>query len=193
MKKNNLYIADNEIDLRDLIIKIWKKKTLILSISIIFGLAGYFYTLLKPQEFKAEILLKNPPAQIFEPYNLLRGNYTNTNNVIVGQFISDFKLNFLSLDNLQSFIEESREFDNFKRHLKSENISAKDYFANKIGEVKDSNITIANKYFLNYTKELNGLLFLNKYAEFVKKKTIVDFKSVLKLSLLNNCLVTIKE
>jgi len=196
MKKNNLYIADNEIDLRDLIKKIWKKKTLILSISIIFGLAGYFYTLLKPQEFKAEILLKNPPAQIFEPYNLLRGNYTNTNtntntnttntnNVIVGQFISDFKLNFLSLDNLQSFIEESREFDNFKRHLKSENISAQDYFANKIGEVKDRNITIANKYFLNYTKELDGPLFLNKYAEFAKKKTIVDFKSVLKLSLLN--------
>ena len=191
MKKNNLYITDNEIDLRDLIKKLWKEKTLILSISIIFGLAGYFYTLLKPQEFKAEILLKNPPAQIFEPYNLLRGNHTNTsantntNNVLVEQFISDFKLNFLSLDNLQSFIEESREFDNFKRYLKSENISTQEYFANNIGEAKDRNITIANKYFLNYSKELDGPLFLNKYAEFAKKKTIVDFKNVLKLSLLN--------
>ena len=192
MKKGNTYLADDEIDLGSIIKLLWKEKILILSISIICGLLGYFYGLLKPQEFKTEIKLKNPPIQIFEPYNLLNNNLNNNNlnnnnlnndnlnnnsNNIAGQFISDFKLNLLSLDNLQNFIEESREFDNFKGYLKSKNIS--------VGEVKEKNIIISNKYFLNHPKEFDGTIFLNKYVEFIKKKTIVEFKNNLKLTFLN--------
>ncbi len=195
MKKNNSYLADDEIDLGDIVKSLWKEKILILSISIICGLLGYFYGLSKPQEFKTEIILKNPPIQIFEPYNLLNNNLNNNNpsnnnlsnnnlsnnnlsNNITGQFISDFKLNLLSLDNVQNFIEESREFDNFKGYLKSKNISV-------IGEVKEKNIIISNKYFLNHPKEFDGAIFLNKYVEFIKKKTIVEFKNNLKLTFLN--------
>ena len=185
MKKNNSYLADDEIDLGDIVKSLWKEKILILSISIICGLLGYFYGLSKPQEFKTEIILKNPPIQIFEPYNLLNNNLSNNNlsnnnlsNNITGQFISDFKLNLLSLDNVQNFIEESREFDNFKGYLKSKNISV-------VGEVKEKNIIISNKYFLNHPKEFDGAIFLNKYVEFIKKKTIVEFKNNLKLTLLN--------
>jgi LPS O-antigen subunit length determinant protein (WzzB/FepE family) len=151
---------NNEIDLADLVITLWREKILILSISIICGLLGYFYALSKPQEFKTEITLKNPPIQIFEPYNLFNNNDT------AQQFISNFKLNFLSLDNLQSFTEESREFDNFKEYLKLRNISSKHYFVNQIGEAKDNNIIIPNKYFINHSKELDGAIFLNKYVKF---------------------------
>ena len=199
MKKSNTYLADDEMDLRDLIEKLWKEKILILSISIICGLLGYFYGLLKLQELRTEITLKNPPTQIFESYNLLNinnnnnnnnntnnnNNNNNNNNTITGQFISDFKLNLLSLDNVQNFLEESREFDNFKGYLKSRNISANNYFANKFGEAKEKNIIIPNKYFLNHSKELDGAIFFNKYVEFIKKKTIVELKNNLKLTLLN--------
>jgi LPS O-antigen subunit length determinant protein (WzzB/FepE family) len=194
MKKNNTYLADDEIDLADLIKSLWREKILILSISIICGLAGYLYASFQPQEFKTEIQLKNPPTQIFEPYNLFNINLSisnnnnknnNNNNNIVEQFISDFKLNLLSLDNVQKFIEESREFDNFKGYLKSRNISANEYFVNKIGEVKEKNIIIPNKYFINHTKEFDGAIFLNKYVEFIKKKTIDQLKNNLKLTLLN--------
>ena len=188
MKKNNTYLIDDEIDLRDLIRKLWKEKILILSISIIFGLLGYFYALSKPQEQKSEIILKNPPTQIFEPYNFFNFNINNinNNNSMAVQFISDFKLNLLSLDNVQNFIEESKEFDNFKEYLKSRNISAKQYFSDdKFAEVKEKNIIIPNKYFLNHPKELDGAIFFDKYVEFVKKKTIAEFKNNLKLTLLN--------
>ena len=177
MKKSNTYLADDEKDLRDLIKKLLKEKILILFISITCGLLGYFYALLKPQVFETEIIFKNPPAQIFEPYNLNKNNNknnnnnnNNNNNSITEQFISNFKLNFLSLDNLQRFTEESSEFDNFKRYLKLRNISAKEYFRNKIGEAKDKNIIISNKYFINHPKELDGVIFLTKYVEFIKKK-----------------------
>ena len=53
MKKSNTHLINDEIDLRDLIRKLWKEKILILSISIIFGLLGYLYQLLKPQEQKS--------------------------------------------------------------------------------------------------------------------------------------------
>jgi LPS O-antigen subunit length determinant protein (WzzB/FepE family) len=188
MKKNNSYLADDEIDLADLIKLLWREKILILSISIICGLLGYFYGLSKPQELRTEITLKNPPKQIFEPYNLFNNN-NNNNNKIVEQFISDLKLNLLSLDNLENFIEESREFDNFKGYLKSRNIFAKQYISDlKFAEVevKGKNLDITSKYFLNHPKELDGAIFLNKYVEFIKKKTIVEFKNNLKLSLLNS-------
>jgi LPS O-antigen subunit length determinant protein (WzzB/FepE family) len=190
MKKNNSYIADDEIDLADIIKSLWKEKILILSISIISGLLGYFYGLSKPQELRTEITLKNPPRQIFEPYNLFHINFSssnnNNNNNIAEQFISDFKLNLLSLDDVQNFIEESREFDNFKGYLKSRNISVKQYFIDdKFNEVKEKNIIIPNKYFLIHPKELDGAIFLNKYVEFIKKKTIAEFKNNLKLTFLN--------
>jgi hypothetical protein len=58
----------------------------------------------------------------------------------VEQFISDFKLMPLSLDNLESFVEESRNHDNFKEYLKSKNITVKKYFnKDKLGEEKKYN------------------------------------------------------
>jgi LPS O-antigen subunit length determinant protein (WzzB/FepE family) len=211
MKKNNTYLADYEINLGDLIKSLWKEKILILSISMICGLAGYLYASLKPQEFKTEIKLKSPPPQLFEAYVHILNNNNNNNNTtnnnnnnnnttttnnnnnnnFVQQFISDFNLYFLSLDNLQSFIEESGEFGNFKEYLKLRNISAKNYFVNKIGEVKEKNLIISNKYFLVFTKELNGDIFFKNYVEFIKKKTVFEIKNNLKLSIENK--ITIHE
>jgi hypothetical protein len=97
----------------------------------------------------------------------------------------------LSLDSLQSYTEESSEFDNFKAYLKSRNISAKQYFKNKFGEVKEKNLIASNKYFLVFSKPLDGDLFLNNYVQFVKRKTVLELKTNLKLSILNK--ITIYE
>jgi hypothetical protein len=109
---------------------------------------------------------------------------------LAGQFIFDLKLNFLSLDNLESFLEESRNHDNFKEYLKSKNINAKEYFKNNIGEVKEKNITIYNKYFIIFKKNLDGDIFFNNYAEFVKKKITIEFKKNLKLMIENRINIT---
>jgi LPS O-antigen subunit length determinant protein (WzzB/FepE family) len=192
MKKNNPYIADNEIDLGALIRALWREKILILFISIICGLLGYLYASFKPEEFKIEIKIKNPPPQIFEPYTRIfinnnnSNNNSNNNNNIHVQFISDFKLNLLSLDNLEIFVEESRELDTFKKYLKSRNISTKQYFANKLVEAKEKNIIISNTYFLFFEKKiLDENIFFNNYIEFIKKKSIDEFKKNLKTTIVN--------
>ena len=179
MKKKNTYLVDDEIDLADFIKSLWRGKILILTISIICGLAGYLYASFQPQMFKTEIQLKNPPPQLFESYSLIFNN-NNNSKTLAAQFISDYKLNFFSLDNLQSFVEESRELDDFKAYLKSRNFSVKKYFANKISEVREKNLIIPNKYSLVFTKEINGDIFLNNYVQFIKKKTVLEIKEFLK-------------
>jgi LPS O-antigen subunit length determinant protein (WzzB/FepE family) len=212
MKKNNTYFSSDEIDLGDIVKLLCREKVLILSISIICGLAAYLYASFQSQEFKTEVILKDPPPQLFEPYNYIlnkkinnnnnssnnssssnNNNINNINNInnnnVVSQFISDFKLNFLSLDNLQSFVEESRELDNFKAYLKSRNISAKRYFVKKINVVQEKDLIIPNKYSLVFTKELDGDIFLNNYVQFVKKKTLFEIKENLKLSIENKIII----
>jgi hypothetical protein len=192
MKKNNSYLADDEIDLGDIIKSLWREKILILSISIICGLAFYLYVLFQPQQLKREIILKDPPPQLFESYNDVLDKNNNKTN-IVEQFTTDFKLNLLSSDNLQSYIEQSSEFDVFNRYLKSRNISVKKFFENKLSEVTEKNSIISNKYFLIFPKglksdtlkELDRDIFLGNYVKFVKKKTIVSLKKNLKLSIEN--------
>jgi LPS O-antigen subunit length determinant protein (WzzB/FepE family) len=185
MKKNNSYLVDDEIDLANFIGLLWREKITIFSISIVCGLVGYFYASFQPQEFKTEITLKNPPFQHFEFYSSVLSN--NNSNNFDEQFISDFKLNFLSPDNLEKFVEESGGYDNFKGYLRSRNITVKQYFEdNKLGQVKEKNQIIPNKYFLIFPKELEGRIFFNNYAEFIKKKTVFDFKKNLKLSIENN-------
>jgi LPS O-antigen subunit length determinant protein (WzzB/FepE family) len=184
MKKNNTYLVKDEIDLRDLIKKLRKEKILILSISIICGLLSYYYAFLKPQEFETQIILKDPPPQLFEPYNSFMLNKNDKS--IFQQFIHDYKLSLLYSDNLESFLEESREFDNFKGYLKSRNISAKKYFFNTISVANEKNIITSNKYLLNHSKELDGAIFLDNYVEFIRKKNIFDLKNNLKLALQNS-------
>jgi LPS O-antigen subunit length determinant protein (WzzB/FepE family) len=182
MKKNNTDIFDDILDLRAL----WREKILILSISIIFGLLGYLYVSFKPHEMKTELTLKDPSFQVFEFYHeVLNGAPTNDNkNNFYLQFISNFKLNLLSLDNLETFVEESQDLDTLKKYLKSRNISAKQYFVNKIGASKEKQTIIPNKYFLVYEKKLlDGDIFINNYAEYVKKITIIEFKKNVSLAI----------
>ena len=200
MKKNNSYLTDDEIDLSDIIKSLWREKILILFISIICGLFGYLFASFQPQNFKTEIKLKNPPYQLFESYSYLINNNnqkttttttTTTTTIIIKttnvaeKFFSDFNLNFLSLDNVESFVEESQGLDNFKRYLKSKNITAKKYFIDKLGIVKEKNIIISNKYFLVFEKNLDGDIFFNNYVEFIKKKSVTEFKKNLKLTIEN--------
>jgi|688.fasta_scaffold340211_2 hypothetical protein len=176
MKKNNPYLADDEIDLGDLLRIFWREKILILSISIICSLFSYYYLSSRViQEFKTEIFLKDPPPQIFDSYD----SALEKNNLLA-QYTFEFKSAFLSSNNLEIFLKESLEFDNFKKYLESKNITTKQYFYDKLKEEKEK-----NNYSFFFTKELDGNIFIHKYIEFTKKKTTIQFKETLKFRIEN--------
>lgn len=207
MNKSNNYLADDDIDMAEIIRKLWKEKILILFTSAFCMLLAYFYAFNLPKEYKTIITIKNPPSNIFDTYNsifiykdsynfknLTSQNSSNSNStstssinpIIFGEFIFDLNSNLLSLDNLESFLEQSKEMDNFKEFLKIKNVSAKQYFQdNKFGAVREKNQIIPNKFFLIYPIELGGDNFLNKYVEFTKKKTQIEFIYKIRTTLLN--------
>ena len=135
MKKNNPYSIKSETNIDDLFRQLWKNKILILSLSILCMLLAFLHTLSKPQEFITKIIIKNPPPQLFETYNQFLtinpnfkfkiNNNNNNSNLNLNnnnldrhfsgeEFVFDFNLNLLSFDNLENFLEQSKEFDNFK-------------------------------------------------------------------------------
>jgi LPS O-antigen subunit length determinant protein (WzzB/FepE family) len=192
MKKKFSDLIEGEVNFADLLIKCWKEKILILSITIICVMLSYLYVFALQQEFKTEITIKNPPEEIFfsyerrlyfyNPTTTNNNNNNNNNNNVTKQFILDFNLKLLSLDNLERFVEQSNEFDDFKEYLKIKKMTPKKYFQNnKFGQFKEKNQTIVNKYFLIFPKELDGITFINNYVEFTKNRQIIEHENKLKL------------
>ena len=183
MKKKIPYSADDEIDLDEIINLLWREKILILSISIICGLFGYLYAyFIFTKEFKTEVILRNPPPHLFQPYEIVLNKDKATEI-----FITNFKLNFISLDNLESFVEENRGINNFREYLKSKNITPKKYFVNRLQQDMSykNSINSLSKYFLLFSEELDGDIFLNNFVEFIHKKNIFEFKEILKFEIIS--------
>jgi LPS O-antigen subunit length determinant protein (WzzB/FepE family) len=188
MKINNIYSKNYEIDLTKLIICVYKKKFSVLFISIICSLLFYFYDYYKKNqssfELEAVISIQNPNPELFTPYKLLLGEQTTEKTH--KDFNNTFFLNISSYDNFNIFFEQSKSFDIFKAYLKSINKTPKEYFKNqKFKHVKNDNSNLEYKIYLKFPeKYLDGVDFLSKYVEFIKKKTIIEFKNRLKLSII---------
>ena len=71
MDPKNQVILDDEIDLKKIIISLWKEKFLILIITLIFVVVGYFYGILKPKVYQTNFILRDAPDSEFGRYNLL--------------------------------------------------------------------------------------------------------------------------
>jgi len=208
MKKN---LPDESINLGFFIQLIWKEKILVLIFSSIFFLVAYLYTTFSVQKVITQIKFKNPPSQLFEHYSFAlnisdtaynnnannnnannnnannnNANNNNANNIIAKQFIYEFESKFLSLDYLESFIEQSRDFDYFKEYLKLRNTTSKEYFTDyKFGNVKENSIIVPNKYFLVLPEKIDEIKFISNYLQFIKSIAVIEFKKNLKLSIEN--------
>jgi hypothetical protein len=180
MKEKN-YSAEDDLDIKKLIIILRKNIFLILTIIFLSTISAYLYSNQKinkniSKQYKLEFTIKNPPSMLF--YNYAQS--LSIKNDFNDQFNNMFKSNLLSPDNFLNFIEQSNDFDNLKVLLKSRN-SIKFYHIENFGHVLDSkNIIIENKYFLKLPEKLDGESFVNKYLNFTKKKTIDEIKKELK-------------
>jgi LPS O-antigen subunit length determinant protein (WzzB/FepE family) len=172
MKKKNVYLANDEIDLSRLISLIFKKKFYILFLSVISSLLFFFYgnyqNNIKSEILGAEITIKKATSEIFVSYSSFMPEISD-------EFNNSFFLNLSSHDNLDIFLKQSKSFDDFKVYLKSINSTAKQYFTD--GKFR---IIAPDKFFFTFPKKLDGKNFLKEYVEFNKNKTIIEFKKRLK-------------
>jgi LPS O-antigen subunit length determinant protein (WzzB/FepE family) len=178
MKRNLSIPQDYEIDLREIIKKIWNEKILILSISLFFIVAGYVYGSLQTKIYKIEITLRDARPNLFETYRFFlpqlffTSEQSQPQQGIAKPFNDEFKLNLLSYDNLIQFVEKNNKINDFKNQAQLSII--------KFEPVIDKNNNIQNnKYSLTYSQPLPGKAFLNDYVIFTQQKTIAIFKQEL--------------
>jgi LPS O-antigen subunit length determinant protein (WzzB/FepE family) len=190
MKSKNQTLYDDQIDLREIILTLWKEKFLIFIITLIFTVAGFIYGTLQPKFYKTTITLRLAPAVLFEKYRAFiaiqqqpqqqQQQPQQQQTSIASTFNANFELNLLSLDSLTNFVEQNKKLDEFKSYLKKNNIDVRSYFKNRFEPVintkKDNKYFKENQYSLILSKSLAYDEFLNDYFIFIKKKTESEFK-----------------
>jgi LPS O-antigen subunit length determinant protein (WzzB/FepE family) len=157
MNPSKQTIPDDEIDLREIILTLWKEKYLILIITLVFTVAGYTYGTLQPKVYQATITLRDAPVSIFKNYESLIPLQQEQQN-IASSYNQEFKLNLSRLDNLLNFVEQNKKIDEFKSFLKTNNVDISVYFKGKFQTVIDKNNSV-NQYALNFLNPLPGAEF----------------------------------
>jgi hypothetical protein len=211
MKKKILFSSKEE-NLSEIFNQISINKFLIVFISILFMLLFHFKASFNEKKIILLVTVKNPPISLFHyhtniinnknKHNLKQGlNIQFSNNAISNlstkysseknlqeQYVENFNLNFLSLVNLNNYLDQNKKIDDFKYWLKKENLSATDYFKDKnFGIYKKNNSMdlTQRQYFIVTPVDLKDTNFLVDYIEFTKTVTLIDFISNLKIILSN--------
>jgi len=187
MKLNKKISHDDEANLRELIIKLWKKKVFIFFMSLTFMAVGIIYGSLQTKIYKTSITIREAPYSSFDEYRLILSyedlNFFSTKQPnqqqltfqIVEQFNNEFKSQLLSIDTTVEFVEQNTELEYLKSFLSKKKISIQEYFENKLKNERNSK----NVYSLVYSEPFQEKEFLNNYIIFVKKKTEKIFKQQL--------------
>jgi hypothetical protein len=186
MKKNNRNILIDDLNLRDVLIILWKEKILILFTTLIFVAIGFVYSNFKPKEYTTKITLRELTPFLIDEYQSFSSSFLQEMEqqsqqvYIYPKFNDEFKLNLLSVDTMVEFVETNNELNEFKSYLKDNNISIRKYFFKKFERSEEkikfhpSDIRkpiFADEYTLTFQKPLPGEKFLNDYIIFVKEKT----------------------
>ena len=182
--------ANEVIDLKILILSLWKEKYLILSITFLFLVFGYLYasTLNKNVEFTSRIKTQQPPLESFSIYKAF---FTEMRIPFREEsFIITFNSNMFSLDNIEKFVDQNNDLDDFKNYLKKNDQTVRVFFEPRFKQAKmmDDNrmlVPIEGEYLLISSSILDTNKFLNSYANYIKDLTISEFKKQKIIKILN--------
>jgi LPS O-antigen subunit length determinant protein (WzzB/FepE family) len=160
---------------------------------------GFFYS---QPKLETSIVLKDPPIDLFEfykPYlsiNPKKNTDKNSNSnlyfsdeqgLLIERYINNFFTNFRSNDNLSSYIEISKEIQDYKKLIKKNNLDDNLILRSlKIEESKYRGKILYNKFNFYYPDKLDGKVFLNNYVLYTKDKTLNEYSNTLKSIIINS-------
>ena len=178
MKINKSFIKDDDIDLLELLRKIWKEKVFLITASLLFMLVGYVYGLLQPKIYKVSILIREAPTYLFDPYSLGAVKAGLSKGALISEnFNNEFMLLLSLSDNFGRFIEQNNKIDEFKLYLKDKNINSEKFFKHEFENIKSGlgsktnyESTIALKYSLTFKEYLPEDAFFSDFVIFSKQE-----------------------
>lgn len=196
-------INDNILEY-NLIKKFFFKNIILFIFTIVFSvvLATGFGSFYSQPKLETSIVLKDPPIDLFEfykPYlsiNQKKNTDKNSNSnlyfsdeqgLLIERYINNFFTNFRSSDNLISYIEISKEIQDYKNLIKKNNLDNNSILRSfQIVESKYRGKILNNKFNFSYPEKLDGKAFLNNYALYTKDKTLKEYSNTLKSIIINS-------
>jgi LPS O-antigen subunit length determinant protein (WzzB/FepE family) len=194
---------DDEIDLRELLISLWRNKALIITITAIFSIVGIIYALLTPQVWSAKAIVAAPLPIHLEQLNrrleklvaLLdinsnKSNSKTTDNEFTKSNHSEFLELFSGKELYNDFIQAFDSFNNKAEFLRTKGYVHKEgqedvnlqraleSMAKNISVNQNKNETSATLSFSADNAQEAGKL-LNEYLNFIIDKEVVDKNKVL--------------
>jgi hypothetical protein len=107
--------------------------------------------------------------------------------LLIERYINNFFTNFRSSDNLISYIEISKEIQDYKNLIKKNNLDNNSILRSfQIVESKYRGKILNNKFNFSYPEKLDGKAFLNNYALYTKDKTLKEYSNTLKSIIINS-------
>tara|TARA_B100000787_G_C16182261_1_gene292551 strand:+ start:76 stop:978 length:903 start_codon:yes stop_codon:yes gene_type:complete len=174
-------LASDEVDLKIIFLNLWKEKYLFLSLTLIFVFFSYLYslTLNKNVEFTSRIQVKDPPLEFFSNYEAF---FIETRIPFKKEsFTKTIDSNLLSLDNIENFVNQNNDLNDFKNHLKESDQTIRLFFEPRFQQskiIRDSEIILEKGKFLLTTPSLfDANKFLDNYIIYVKDLTLSQFRN----------------
>jgi hypothetical protein len=198
MVKSFFNKSPDQVNIFDLLIICWKDRILIITVLIVSIVVGLIVSSFSQKAVTQEIIfdIRYPESSIFKFLDSKKDSAKKFDTEIEKKFfITIFERNINSLNNLDAFIEQSKNLDSFKNFLKKDKISAEKYYGtfriSSVGEKYGKKILYSNlqsKYAFSYPVELmEGDKFLTNYIEYTKKKTLDEYLLFKKLVAEHEC------
>lgn len=177
--KKKTFNSDAKLDLKDVVIFFWKEKFLILISSIIITLILSYYFIGKNENiYSAETEINLPDDRDLSFYNL---HFTEKNIITEKQFSDLFYQNFIDLNNIESFVNNSDQKNN--KFYNENIINIREYFNSKlIREIREDKLQgkETKTYIIKYNDFIKGDLFLVSYLNYIFQITITDINVMAK-------------
>ncbi len=182
---NKQQINDDEIDLMELIINLWKKKNLILSITVFFAISSIVYALTAKEQWTSKAEVIAPQSSEFNDILLQRKKYSNITSEGIGELnqalYDNFTKQLRSINTRIDFFKQSNIYKNITKDLKSEkakmsvlsNLTEKQTVINWPNKKKDINYPTISFY---AEEPKLAQQTLKEFISFINKKTIQRFQ-----------------
>ena len=166
MKKSHPIDDAKEINLKEAISAIWRNKILIITITILTTILGYFYGEYATKTYKSEAKIKKNSSNQFKVLTLNSlldlANSFNDGEDISNLFYIELKDNLTKKNNLIKF-------------LKAQNFEVEENNLNKVKLEITNDRDLNYSFSMIYEKPFEGSKIIEKYIEFTNNNIEIEF------------------
>jgi LPS O-antigen subunit length determinant protein (WzzB/FepE family) len=176
--------VSDEIDLRELVLELWRQKFLILSVTLLFAIAGIGYAMTARQVWTSQALISQPSIEQVNVFQLRIDQLKNTSVAMDfstlqrAELYQSFVAAFNSMNNKRTFLTEQGIFAEELSKAGVTDRRSERALMSKLGEAIVAKLfdKTGTDMILSFSAETAELALqrLVKYIEFVQNKQVED-------------------